>query len=51
MGLVAEYDQLPRTTSGTHAYALLTAMYPTEHPRLPAPPTATVPESVPDSEG
>ena len=50
MDLVAEYDQLPRTTSGTRAYALLTAMYPTEHPRLPAPPSTTPPESTTSSE-
>ncbi|PWH06029.1 ArsR family transcriptional regulator [Brachybacterium endophyticum] len=37
MELVAEYGRLPRTSEGTRAYALLTAMYPTDHPRL-APP-------------
>jgi len=37
--LVNEYGQLPRTSSGTAAYALLTAMYPTQHARLaPGPP-------------
>lgn len=49
MDLVAGYDQLPRTTSGSRAYALLTAVYPTEHPHLPAPSTTT-PESATDSE-
>jgi DNA-binding transcriptional ArsR family regulator len=33
--LVNEYGQLPRTASGSNAYALLTAIYPTQHPRLP----------------
>lgn len=37
MELVAEYSQLPRSSAGSRAYALLTAMYPTDHPRL-APP-------------
>lgn len=35
MELVSEYSQLPRTSEGSTAYALLTAMYPTQHPRLP----------------
>lgn len=35
MDLVGEYAQLPRTSEGSEAYALLTAMYPTRHPRLP----------------
>lgn len=41
--LVNEYGQLPRTSGGTAAYALLTAMYPTHHARLaPGPvPSAT----------
>lgn len=34
LDLVGEYAQLPRTSAGSRAYALLTAMYPTEHPRL-----------------
>jgi DNA-binding transcriptional ArsR family regulator len=34
--LVNEYGQLPRTSNGTAAYALLTAMYPTQHARLGA---------------
>lgn len=34
MDLVGEYTQLPRTSEGADAYALLTAMYPTRHPRL-----------------
>lgn len=42
MELVAEYSRLPRTTEGNRAYALLTAMYPTEHPRLGAPVDADV---------
>lgn len=33
--LVNEYAQLPRTDGG-EAYAFLTALYPTEHPRLPS---------------
>ena len=35
MALVGEYSRLPRTEEGTRAYTLLTAMYPTDHPRLP----------------
>jgi len=35
LDLVDEYARLPRTSAGARAYALLTAMYPTEHPRLP----------------
>lgn len=38
MDLVGEYAQLPRTTAGSGAYALLTAMYPTRHSRLPPDP-------------
>lgn len=34
MDLVNEYGQLPRTSTGSDAYALLTAIYPTQHPRL-----------------
>lgn len=34
MDLVNEYGQLPRTSTGSNAYALLTAIYPTQHPRL-----------------
>lgn len=36
MELVNEYGQLPRTARGSDAYALLTAIYPTQHPRLPS---------------
>ncbi len=50
LDLVGEYGQLPRTSSGESAYALVTAIYPARHPRLPpgtpsstgdAPPSAT----------
>lgn len=35
MELVQEYGQLDRSAAGSDAFALLTAMYPTQHPRLP----------------
>lgn len=35
MELVGEYSRLPPTSEGTRSFALLTAMYPTDHPRLP----------------
>lgn len=35
MDLVREYSELDATVPGTRAFALMTAMYPTEHPRLP----------------
>jgi DNA-binding transcriptional ArsR family regulator len=34
--LLSEYAQLPRAENGT-AYAFVTALYPTKHPRLPKP--------------
>jgi len=46
--LVNEYGQLPRTSSETAAYALLTAMYPTQHPRLaPSSPPSAKPWPLP----
>ena len=44
LDLVGEYAELPRTSEGTRAYALVTAMYPTDHPRLPPEDEAVVRE-------
>jgi DNA-binding transcriptional ArsR family regulator len=45
LDLVNEYGQLPRTSDGSSAYALLTAIYPAKHPRL-APDTASSSEEL-----